>query len=164
MSSSMTESEFTGRMRLVAFLHDLINNLCRFFLVIMVFSVSYVVFGRFVLNKTPGWGEELGLFCMIWFSLLSVSMAFIDKSHLKMSIMEMMLKGRRIILIDLTIYLVVVGFSLFMLIYGIKVTILTWPTQMPGMQVSRGLLYMSVPVSGFFNTLILLLMRKEYLW
>ena len=160
----MIESDSTFRIRIIDILHGLINNLCRFFLVVMVGSVSYVVFGRFVLNSTPGWGEELGLFCMIWFSLLSVSMAFIDKSHLKMSIMEMMLKGRRLKVIDLIIYLVIVGFSIFMLIYGAKVTILTWPTVMPGMHVSRGLLYMSVPVSGFFNTLILLIMKKEYLW
>jgi TRAP-type transport system small permease protein len=149
---------------MISHLHNIIDILCRFFLVVMILSVSYVVFGRFVLNNTPGWGEELGLFCMIWFSLLSVPMAFIDKSHLKMSLMEIIFKGKDLKLIDLIIYAILLGFSLFMIFYGMKVSILTWPTRMPGMQISRGLLYFSVPVAGVFNTLILLLMKKEYLW
>lgn len=160
----MTLTDQSLRQRIISRLHNIIDILCRFFLVVMILSVSYVVFGRFVLNHTPGWGEELGLFCMIWFSLLSVPMAFIDKSHLKMSLMEIVFKGRNLKFIDLIIYVILLGFSLFMIFYGMKVSILTWPTRMPGMQISRGLLYFSVPVAGVFNTAILLLMKKEYLW
>lgn len=130
----------------------------------MVLSISSTVFGRFVLNNTPAWGEPVGLFCMVWFSLLSISIAFIDKSHLRMSVLEMIFKDKKLRGVDLVIYLVLVGFSAFMIIYGAKVTKLTWPTVLPGLQISRGLLYLSLPVSGVFNLVILFLMRKEYLW
>jgi len=161
---NLLKNETSLRLMIVERLHEIIDILCRFFLIVMVLSVSYVVFGRFILNRTPGWGEELGLFCMIWFSLLSVSMAFIDQRHLKMNLMEILFKERKLKLLSLITYIVLLGFSVFMIIYGMKVTQLTWPTRMPGMQVSRGLLYLSVPVSGFFNTLILILKGKEYLW
>lgn len=164
MDTPTSDSDTSFRARSLNSIHWIINNLSRGFLVIMVVTISYTVFGRFVLNSTPAWGEPLGLLCLVWFSLLTVPIAFIHKSHIRITVLEMMLKGRHMRGINLIIYVVLLGFSVFMVIYGMQVTELTWPTIIPGLQISRGLLYLSVPASGIFSIIVLLLMMKEYLW
>jgi TRAP-type C4-dicarboxylate transport system permease small subunit len=133
-----------------------VERLCQAMMVIMVILTSYVVFGRYVLNKTPGWGEELPLLCMVWFSLLSASLAVIDDSHIRIQLFDTILPKKIVKGLKIFFHLLNTLFAIFMTIYGIKLSILTKTSVMPGMGIPVAFLYMSVAVSGLALVLTLI--------
>ena len=59
-----------------------VEYICKFMLVVQLVVVSGVVIGRYVFSVTPAWGEEMALFAMVWFGLLSASIGVRDDTHL----------------------------------------------------------------------------------
>jgi TRAP-type C4-dicarboxylate transport system permease small subunit len=117
-------------------------------MLVQVVIVCYVVAGRYIFKKTPAWGEELSLLCMVWFSLLSASLAVRDNTHIRMSIVDAIFPKKVLKFIDRIFYLLNVAFSLFMIIEGTKLTLLTVRSIMPGIGISISWLYVSVPIAG----------------
>jgi amino acid transporter len=71
----------------------------------MVVCVSIVVIGRYVFNSTPAWGEEIGLFCMVWFALLSAASGIFDNCHIRVTILSTLLSKRAAEILDLLVNL-----------------------------------------------------------
>jgi len=134
---------------------------CQVFLVTQVIIISYVVFGRYVINNTPAWGEESALFCMVWFSLLSSVLAFKEERHLKMCIVDFILPSKIIKYFDIFVFAGVIIFSIFLLLIGIDIVKLTAGSTMTGMRIKSSWLYLSVPVTGVMMFLIII--EKIYL-
>ena len=51
-------------------------------LVAMTAIVAWTVFGRYILNATPTWGEPVSLFLMLWFILLGGSVGVRELDHM----------------------------------------------------------------------------------
>ena len=51
-------------------------------LIAMTAIVAWTVFGRYVLNATPTWGEPASLFLMLWFILLGGSVGVRELDHM----------------------------------------------------------------------------------
>lgn len=135
--------------------------LCKVFLALQVIVVSYVVAGRFIFRKSPGWGEELALLCMVWFSLLSISIGVFNNAHITMPLLETVIPKKWRGYLGLVNQALALAFALSMIVSGIYVTILNHSNIMPGMNVPSSVLYLSIPVSGFFLLLSLLGKTKE---
>lgn len=133
-------------------------NVCKALLIVQVIIVAYVVFGRFILHATPPWGEEGALVCMVWFCLVSATIAIRDDSHLRMTVIEMWLPPKVIKMIDNSNQVITFSFALFMLVAGIKLTALTSMSVMAGISISSAWLYAAVPVAGF--TIMFALLEK----
>jgi TRAP-type C4-dicarboxylate transport system permease small subunit len=54
-------------------MYESINAVCSGLMIMQIIVITIVVFGRFVLNKSPAWGEGISLLCMVWFSMLSIA-------------------------------------------------------------------------------------------
>ena len=146
-------------------LYNIVRVIAVIFLVIQIVVVSYVVFGRFVLNKTPRWGEEFSLLCMVWFCLLSASMAEYNRAHIGVKLNKFFLPPRGIHLIEIINHLIKIGIALFMIVAGFQLVKTTWGGILPGLGISTAWLYLSVPVSGIFFLAILSLRLKEvFIW
>ena len=137
-------------------LYHAVNKFCQVFLAIQVLVVAYTVFGRFLINRTPGWGEELALLCMVWFSFLSASLAVKDDAHIQIRLLQKVIPQCVAKFLDRVFYLLNLVFSVFITIEGFKLVMLTKSGIMPGMGISTAFLYLSIPVSGvcLFLTLI----------
>ncbi len=132
------------------------------FLSVQVLVTSYVVFGRYVLSKTPAWGEASALLCMVWFALLSASIATYNNAHIKLRLIFVLVKDpKKIKMLNRLNYLVTFGFSIFMIIEGSRVSYLVRNGIVAGMGISRSWLYLSVPVAGFFLLLTLIGKGRE---
>ena len=131
------------------------------FLVLQIVVVSYVVFGRFILNKTPRWGEEFSLLCMVWFSLLSASMAEFNRAHIGVKLNKFFLPEKGVRVIEMANHVIKILIALFMIFAGFKLVETTKGGIMPGMDISSAWLYLSVPISGIFLFFILVLRIKE---
>ena len=51
-------------------------------LIAMTVIVAWTVFGRYVLNATPTWGEPASLFLMLWFILLGGAVGVRELDHM----------------------------------------------------------------------------------
>ncbi len=141
--------------------YDVVRIIAVIFLVIQIIVVSYVVFGRFVLNKTPRWGEEFALLCMVWFCLLSASMAEHNRAHIGVKLNKFFLPPKGIYIIEIMNYLIKIGIALFMIVAGFQLVSTTKGGILPGLDISSAWLYLSVPISGIFFLFTLVLRIKE---
>ncbi|MGB9662625.1 MAG: TRAP transporter small permease [Moorellaceae bacterium] len=134
--------------RIIDFLDCVVENSCKVMLVAQTLIVTWVVFGRFILKSTPGWGEESALMAMVWFGLLSASIGVREDAHLKIAVLDMILPPKCLKILDWFNWILMAGFALFLIFYGVKLTQLTAMNIMPGLGISSGWLYASVPASG----------------
>lgn len=125
-----------------------INFICVVFLTIQVVAIIGMVVGRYFFNYVPRGTEELALFCMVWFSLLSIALSIKDDSHIKMEIMDVLVAPEKLKYFQYFAAIVMIIFSVLMIINGGKLVALTAPTTLSGIQISEGWLYLSIPVSG----------------
>lgn len=138
--------------------YSILLNFCKVLLLAQIIIVAYVVFGRFILHSTPAWGEESALICMVWFCLVSSTLAIRDNTHLRMEVIEMVLPAKVIKIIDNLNHVIVFLFALFLVVAGIKITALTALNVLPGIGLKASWLYAAVPVTGF--TLIFAILEK----
>lgn len=153
--------ERSAKNRMMSNMYDIVRVLAVVFLIVQIVVVSYIVFGRFVLNKTPRWGEQLSLLCMVWFSLLSASMAEHNRAHIGVKINKFFLPPIGLRVIDIVNYFIKLGVSIFMIFAGIGLTLTTQNATIPGVDISRSWLYLSVPISGACLFITLLFRIKE---
>ncbi len=122
---------------------------CRILLVLEVFVISYVVITRYGFKASPRWGEELARLLLIWFGLISAVIALRTDTHARITLFDRLLtaRGKKILyFINQTIVLL---FSLFMIVYGMQLAGKTARAILPGLEISRAWLYLSLPVAGF---------------
>ncbi len=60
----------------------LIEVLAIAMLVVMVCSMCWQVFGRYVLGRSPAWAEELARYMMVWLTFLGAAAVLRSGSHL----------------------------------------------------------------------------------
>lgn len=114
----------------------------------MVVVVSIVVIGRYVFNYSPRWGEEIGLFCMVWFALLSATLAIFDDSHIRVTVIQHMLPKKAVMALNLLVNVLLLGIMGFLVVKGIGLMEVTKNSLMGGSGISFMYLYAAVPVSA----------------
>ncbi|PSL40724.1 TRAP-type C4-dicarboxylate transport system permease small subunit [Planomicrobium soli] len=125
-----------------------ILTICKIMLALQIIITSYIVFGRYVLNNTPPWGEPAILMLMVWFSFLSSALAFKDNTHIRMSVIDLVLPHRGLKIFKRMYYLLTLAFALFMVKAGYELIQLTSNSMIPGLKISSAWLYSSVMVTG----------------
>lgn len=130
---------------------DLIVNFsCVVFLTLQVISIISMVVGRYFFNHVPKGIEEFALFCMVWISLLSISLSIRDDSHIKMEIVDAIVSPDKVKYFQYFAAVANIIFSVYMIFYGIELVQLTAGTSMPTFRISEGFLYLAIPVAGLF--------------
>ncbi|MDA3955105.1 TRAP transporter small permease [Oceanispirochaeta sp.] len=135
-------------MKVMEGMYESINALCSALMTMQIIVITIVVFGRFVLNKSPAWGEGISLLCMVWFSMLSIAIGIRNENHIRITLLEQYLpskwKNGIAIFNDLTI----IAFAIFLCVEGFKVVELNKNWIDSAIGISKGWLYLSVPVGG----------------
>jgi TRAP-type transport system small permease protein len=118
------------------------------FLAGMVVVVSIVVIGRYVFNSTPAWSEEIGLFCMVWFALLSAALGIFDGCHIKVTILEKFLSAKACKVLDVLVSLFLLCIFVFLIYNGLLLVVMTRNSLMGGSGIPFMYLNAAVPVSA----------------
>ena len=63
-------------------------------LVILIVIFGWLVFGRYVLNATPTWVEQLALLIVVWIAFLGAAVGVRRKTHLSVDFIRDALKPR----------------------------------------------------------------------
>lgn len=79
---------------------QVIDALCIVMLLVMVAAMSWQVFGRYVLDRSPSWAEELARYMMVWLTFLGAASVLRDGGHLTVTALVDALPsaGKRVVL------------------------------------------------------------------
>lgn len=132
------------------FIFEVVKSVCKVMLCIQVVSVTIVFIGRYFFNITPPWGEELTLFCLVWLSLLGASLPMRTGGHLRMTLLDYLVKPKTLARIDVLGDVLIVAFAVVMFFAGMAMTQQVSNTILHGIRISKGFLYAAVPTSMIF--------------
>ncbi len=137
----------------------LFMSFCNMVFIASICITTYVVFCRYILHSTPRWGEQAILLCMVYMALISASLAVRTDTHIRVMLIDYLLPKPAIGFLKGMSHVMIFGFSLFMIVYGIQFTALMGKSVMSGLGCKQSFLYASVPIAG----VCMLLMQSEKL-
>lgn len=123
--------------------YDLIAKLCTLLaglaLVTMTVIFAWLVFGRYVLNDTPTWVEQVSLLLVMVIAFFGAAVGTHEHTHLSVVIFRNIVPNWvRTVFVAITDVLMA-GFGAMMFWYGTELTIFKWKTLIPLIQWSEGL-------------------------
>ena len=83
-------------------------------LVLLLLSVLWQVFGRYVLNNTPTWAESLALLLVLYVTMLGCAVGVRDAGHIGMELLGPLLPERLHKPMAILIHLLTLGFGVLM--------------------------------------------------
>jgi len=117
-------------------------------LVFLVASFGWLVFGRYVLNATPTWVEQVALLLIVVITFFSTAVNARAGANLSVDILPLLLPWRlRRWLLGL-IDMILAGFGLLMALHGYDLAIFAWSTKVPMIDVPEGLRSLPLVVCG----------------
>ena len=125
-------------------------------LMLMVLIISYQVFMRYVFNHSPSWSEEIALLLMVWFGILSIPIGVKLHLHIGIEFIYRLFPDLGQYVISRLVYLLIMGFGLIMIVYGMELTSYMNMSTLPATKLSSSVQYAVIPISGLlliFNSL-----------
>ena len=119
-------------------------------LVFLTVIFGWLVFGRYVLNATPTWVEQVALLLVVYIGFLGASVGIHRKTHLGVSVFREISPKLIQRIFEFVTHVLMIGFGLVMTIYGYKLTVFRWTTDIPLINVPEGLRAVPIMLSGIF--------------
>lgn len=133
-------------------------------LVTLIVIFGWLVFGRYVLNDTPTWVEQLSLILVVWIAFLGAAAGVWYNTHLSVDFIRALFpKPLRSILCWVAL-IALVGFGLIMAKYGWELASKTWPRRIPMLGFSEGWRAVPMAICGVLTvifTLAHMVMRTQ---
>lgn len=129
----------------------LVKYACVIILAALVAVVFSIFFGRYVLSRSPIWGEPFSLLCLVWMSLLGSALVVRRNEHLRVTMFDDRLGKKGVFLTEILSTFCIVVFSIFMIYYGSLLTQKGARNNMAGVNVPYSVMYVSMPVTGVLN-------------
>ncbi len=158
-------------LRIMDKVYDLIALVCLVLagtaLVVMTLIFAWLVFGRYVLNDTPTWVEQVSLLLIMVISFLGAAVGVHHNTHLSVVVFRNVVPSpvRTVFVIITDSMLAIFGGLMFW--HGIELTAFKWNTLIPLIQWSEGLRSLPLTICGallfLFSTghLIRLLLGRD---
>ncbi|MEP3231775.1 MAG: TRAP transporter small permease [Hyphomicrobiales bacterium] len=134
--------------------YDVISRVCVFLagtaIVVMTVIFAWLVFGRYVLNDTPTWVEQVSLLLIMVIAFLGAAAGVNNNTHLSVNIFRSIVPAwlRTIFVIATDTAMMVFGGMMFW--YGIQLTQFKWGTLIPLINLPEGLRSLPLTLCGLF--------------
>jgi TRAP-type C4-dicarboxylate transport system permease small subunit len=130
-------------------LHALCMTIAGVCLIIITLIIPWGVFTRYVLNSAASWPEPLAVLLMVWFSFMSAAVCYRENLHIGVGLLPAALSGTHRLILGLVVEATMIGISLFMLYYGVRLVETTWHQVIADFPIiSTGIAYLPVPIGG----------------
>ena len=132
--------------------YDLISKLCIILagvsLVVMTVIFAWLVFGRYVLNDTPTWVEQVSLLLVMVIAFLGSAVGVHQHTHLSVVIFRSAVPSwiRTVFVIISDVLMAVFGGLMFW--HGTELTIFKWTAEIPLIDLPEGLRSLPLTISG----------------
>jgi TRAP-type C4-dicarboxylate transport system permease small subunit len=131
---------------------------CSFALTLLVVTVTWQVFSRYILNDPSSFTDELSRYTMIWLGLFGASYLFGVKGHLAITLISHRLPDNLNIVLQLLINALSFAFlSLAMFKGGIDLMSRTTQQLSPALQIPMSYIYSILPISAVIIFIYLIL-------
>ena len=131
---------------------DFLSRACVFIagiaLVCMTAIFAWLVFGRYVLNNTPTWVEQVSLLLVMVIAFLGAAAGVHNHTHLSVVIFRNIVPTPVRTLFVIVSDVLMAGFGAMMFWYGIELTKFKWNTLIPLIQWSEGLRSLPLTICG----------------
>ena len=117
-------------------------------LVVLVVTFGCLVFGRYVLNVTPTWVEQLALLLICYITYLGAAVGIHENTHLGVTLFREMTGDTINTLLKLVIDVVLVVFGLIMLVASIELVQFGWDTLLPMLNIPESFRSLSAALCG----------------
>jgi TRAP-type transport system small permease protein len=117
-------------------------------LLVIVTIVFYQVFGRYVLNSSPTWTENLALVLILYVTLIGAAVGVRDAGHIGMDSLLVMLPDRAREKIELVIHVLVAVFGIAMAYNGWILGASVGTVKIPNLGLPEVIRYVPLIASG----------------
>ena len=140
---------------------DEIHRACLFVagacLVIIVITIPYGVFCRYVLNSAASWPEPLAVLLMIVMSFLSAVVCYREHLHIGVGVLPAFLNEPAKSVLGWFLEICMLTTNLFMVNWGIKLVQTTWYQSIAEFPiVTAGMTYLPIPIGGALTVLFVI--------
>ena len=122
-------------------------------LVAMVVIVAWAVFGRFVLNDTPAWAEQVAMLLLGWVILGAAAAGVREDTHMGFDILRSSLPERMAATLALLSDAVVTAFGASMVWFGTELAAGVWDATLPTTGLPSGVEYLPMVAGGLLIAL-----------
>jgi TRAP-type C4-dicarboxylate transport system permease small subunit len=117
-------------------------------LVILVATFGWLVFGRYVLNATPTWVEQLALLLVCYITYLGAAAGIHENTHLGVTLFRDAMGVRISSVLKILIDIVLAVFGLIMMIDCIELFNFGWSTMLPMLDIPESFRTLSALLCG----------------
>ncbi len=117
-------------------------------IVVMTAIFAWLVFGRYVLNNTPTWVEQVSLLLVMVIAFLGAAAGVHNHTHLSVVVFRNIVPSHVRTIFVVVSDVLMAGFGGMMFWYGIELTQFKWNTLIPLIQWSEGLRSLPLTISG----------------
>lgn len=134
--------------RLLDFLCALSEWICGISMVVLTVIFGWLVYGRYVLNATPTWVEQVSLLLIVLIGFLGASVGVRRKTHLGVSYFRDHSPRPIRRFLELISYIIMGGFGAVMMVNSYHLTLFKWGSNIPLLQIPEGLRTIPITVCG----------------
>jgi TRAP-type C4-dicarboxylate transport system permease small subunit len=117
-------------------------------LVVLIVTFGWLVFGRYVLNVTPTWVEQLALLLICYIAFLGAAAGIQEDSHIGVTLFRDMLPDNPQKIILIIIDFILAAFGGIMLIAGVILMRFGWATLLPMLNVPESFRTLAITTCG----------------
>lgn len=148
-----------GAARLAARLERLLDGLMAVALVVMLGSMLYQVFGRYVLDHAPSWSEELSRYLMVWLTMLGSSAVLRSGGHISVTTLtDNLSPGALAVVLGLR-DAALVATSGILAWWGVLFAEMNGVQESAAMEIPMSIPYAALPVGALLIVVVVLLAR-----
>jgi len=143
MENEVKRDGWVRCLRRLDFIPELLLGLTVLVTCIAIFT--QVVF-RYVFNAPISWMDEFAVLVFAWMIFLGTAIAQKKSEHISIDIFTRFLPQRTRAMLTILTNVLILLLLIFLFIEGIRLTVKTVGLKYPAMEISRGFLYVSIPV------------------
>jgi len=117
-------------------------------LVSLTAMFGWLVFGRYVLNATPTWVEQISLLLVMVITFLGAAVGIHENTHLGVSFFREIGPPWMRKAFTLAAHLLMAGFGLVMMLQSYKLMIFKWGSEIPLIHLPEGLRALPITICG----------------
>lgn len=115
---------------------------------VIIFSASVQVFGRFILKVTFSWTDELCRYGMVWMTFIGAGYAIRTHGHIAVDLLKNFLPAKVSAVIERFNDVCEVVLGAVLCKYGLSMVTTNLTQMTPGLKISMGLVYSCIPIGG----------------
>lgn len=123
-------------------------------LVVLVSTFGWLVFGRYILNETPTWVEQLALLLICYIVFLGAVASTRDETHLGVTLFRDMMPTvvQKVVIIFLDLLLA--GFGVIMFLAGTTLVQFGWDSLLPMLDIPESFRTLAITICGALTFVI----------